>query len=278
MASVCGGRQADVALLYRSAGRGSQLTPRLVLCDAVDSFGSLNSEGIAVRDSGAHAPPSSLDALAWGGSVQEVAQESRAAHAFVQMMGAPVVAEGGQSYYADEVYRPDAMARASAKRSGDDGDDRSDEYDDDDDDDDGGDDEWHRRQPSGSKGRLASWGVPARSRRDEPHASTAPPTAEQARSRRADDDDAADDAEEEEEALRAAAFDFEGSVECWSDYLQAHLHPRSLARLKPHVHGYSTLSRFPDGACVVQREEDTPDSPALVERVRRYADLTQALA
>ena len=42
-------RQADVALLYRSAGRGSQLTPRLVLCDAVDSFGSLNSEDPGAR-------------------------------------------------------------------------------------------------------------------------------------------------------------------------------------------------------------------------------------
>ena len=75
----------------------------------------------------------------------------------------------------------------------------------------------------------------------------------------------------------AAAFDFEGAAGAGPTTCRLTC-TRSLARLKPHVHGCSTLSRFPDGACVVQREEDTPDSPALVERVRRYADLTQALA
>ena len=86
----------------------------------------------------------------------------------------------------------------------------------------------------------------------------------------AEEADGEEEAAEEEEEIKAAAFAFEASVQYWSDYLQAQLHPRSIAPLKPHMHGYSSLSRFPDGACVVRHEEQQgSNGPGLVERVRR---------
>ena len=60
---------------------------------------------------------------------------------------------------------------------------------------------------------------------------------------------------------------------CRSDYLQAPLHPRSLCQLKPHHVGYSALARFPDGACIVDREDEAGiDGVGLVERVRRFLE------
>ena len=52
---------------------------------------------------------------------------------------------------------------------------------------------------------------------------------------------------DEEEELKAAAFDFERSVTYWSDYLQAHLHPRSLAPLSSHERNWSEMRRWGDG-------------------------------
>jgi hypothetical protein len=75
-----------------------------------------------------------------------------------------------------------------------------------------------------------------------------------------------------EEELQAAAFNFEGSVRVWSDYLQAHLHPRSLAPLAAFDHGHSEMLRWRDGAAVVRRQAERDESSSLVERVRRFLE------
>ena len=253
--------QADTAILYRStSGRSRQLTPRLVLCDTDENFGSLNSEGM-VNNARGQPPPGSYGALSWGGSVQEVVREQRAAHAFVQMMGAPVVGDA----YADEIVPRDEE--------------EEDEYNED----------KEERSPPRRRdvGQLAAFGVPAAGRRDEAkvtatndpriRGTTGAPAAaaEAASTANAGGSGAELGAElgaEAEGQLRAAVFSFERSVEFWSDYLQAKLHARSLAPLKPHVCGYSSLARFPDGASIVQKEEDMPGGPHLVERVRRFLE------
>ena len=229
--------QADSQILYRSGGRGTQLTPRLILCDAADGFGSLNES--AEVNAGTYVAPPAIDPLMWGGAVQEVVQEQRSAHAFVQMMGAPLLGEGGG--YADEY----AHDEDEDEDEGEDDDERDDD---------------DRSPPRRGSGRLAAWGQPAAGRRHDSGtsaAAAAPPAGE---------------AGEEEEEVRAAEFAFESSVESWSDYLQARLHPRSLGALKPFAHGYSNLARFPDGACLIAKEEDTPGGPELVERCRRFLE------
>jgi len=75
-----------------------------------------------------------------------------------------------------------------------------------------------------------------------------------------------------EEELQAAAFNFEGSVRVWSDYLQAHLHPRSLAPLAAFDHGHSEMLRWRDGAGVVRRQAERDESSSLIERVRRFLE------
>ena len=288
--------QADAPILYRSqaasSGRGRQLTPRLVLCDSDDGFGSLSSSGEANRGAvEVTVPPAGLDALSWGGSVHEVVQEQRAAHAFVQMMHAPLIAKhdgssaAAYSGYADEYHRDESV----------DDDVEYDSNDNYDDDEDGRTARMTTSPPRRSGvGQLAGCGVPAAGRRHEQSCGAAHDTRAPRRSgdtsntfggtpavndsaRRASEtrgegeggEAAKGDVEEE---LRAVAFAFERSVDSWSDYLQARLHPRSLAPLQPHAHGYSALARFPDGACIIEREEDTPGGPGLVERVRRFLE------
>ena len=58
--------QADVNILYRSSGRtaGGHLTPRLVLCDAADALGSLNSESGRPTVNGGAAAAMSVNPLA----------------------------------------------------------------------------------------------------------------------------------------------------------------------------------------------------------------------
>lgn len=218
--------QADAAVLYRSSGpgRASQMTPRLIVCDTADAFGGLGSSGGLAASATPASAAASVDPLSWGGSVSEVVHEARAAHAFAQMMSAPLL--GDAAYDLSDGY---GTAARDAER-----------YDDDDDDD--GYDEYDANQEGGWRRALAR-------RQRSPTAAAAAA------------DERSPVEEEEEEELRAAAFDFEDSVTAWSDYLQAHLHSRSIAPLKPHVHGYSTLARFPDGACVVEREEDTMGGP-----------------
>lgn len=77
------------------------------------------------------------------------------------------------------------------------------------------------------------------------------------------------EAEGVEPAVQQAAFRFDESVSSWSDFLQPRLHPNAIAPLKAHTHGFSTLSRFPDGACVVEGEENgLAGGPELLERCR----------
>ncbi|KAL1523390.1 hypothetical protein AB1Y20_018333 [Prymnesium parvum] len=84
---------------------------------------------------------------------------------------------------------------------------------------------------------------------------------------------------EGEEEVKQASFNFDESVKAWSDFLQARLHPSAIAPLKPHVHGFSTLARFPDGACVVEREDDLAASgnPELFDRCRRSLEVCDSL-
>ena len=61
--------------------------------------------------------------------------------------------------------------------------------------------------------------------------------------------------------MRAADFEFDTSVTAWSDYLQARLHPRSLASLRPHEHEYTDFElwggrdRAGDGTWAWQRTD-----------------------
>ena len=218
--------QADSAILYRNSGRGTQLTPRVVILDMDEAFGNLSSQGY-IHNPAEATLQHAFDPLAWGGSVQEVVQEPREAHAFVQMMGQDC------SGYEDEYYREES--------------DEDEEGSDDRESDEGGGDQPARGALAHGRRKVKA-ARPGGERRD----AAAP--------------------REDEEPMHAAAFNFEASVESWSDFLQTRLHERSLAKLKAHTHGYSTLARFPDGACIVEKEEDTPDGPGLVERVRRYLE------
>ena len=225
------GEQADSAVLYRSSQ--SQLTPRLIVCDAADAFGNLGLAGgvaVPVRN----ASSTTIDPLSWGGSVAQVEQEAHAVHAFAQMMRAPILQGAAQAGHEEAYDIAD-----------------EDEDEDDEDDEDGN---GRRRSAPAGKGvhdpRMAG-----------PQAASRQPLG----------------AEEEEEDVKAASFEFETSVKYWSDYLQAHLHSRSVAPLKPHTHGFSTLARFPDGQCIVEREEDCADGAGLVERVRRFLEECDAL-
>ena len=76
------------------------------------------------------------------------------------------------------------------------------------------------------------------------------------------------------EGLRAADFGFESCVARWSDYLQAELHPRSLAPLRAHTHDFSELAVWPDGEAALARDDAHLDAggPALLERVRRFLE------
>ena len=177
-------QQANAEHLYRSSGRGTQLTPRLVLCDAADNFGTLNQQGIALHDGAGPAVPD-VDPLAWAGSVQQVVQEARDTHAFVKMMGAPLLNDHGQqlSAYADEY----------------------EEEEEEDDDDEDEDDYARRRSPK--RGRTpARWGAP-----------TPPPPNQAAGAGGAGPGQGGqgDEGDEGEEAVRSGAFDFENSVESW---------------------------------------------------------------
>ena len=239
--------QADAAVLYRASPR-SQLMPRLIVCDAADAFGNLSSAGgVAAPMAATHTATTAVDPLVWAGSVTEVVHEQRKAHAFAQMMSTPVIGDAATAFPSEGYDVGDY--------------DEEDEEDEEDESDRGS----PIRRPRGSYlgGRHSAT---ASSRGAGPAGGGAGG---------AGGGGAAQDGrgeEEEEEEVTAASFDFEASVTYWSDYLQAHLHARSLAPLKPHVHGYSSLARFPDGACVVEKEEDCPGGPGLVERFRRFLE------
>ena len=92
-------KEARTATLWREGINGAAPTPRLVACDAIDGFGSLGLSGGVAVPSKNLTSAAAIDPLSWGGSVAEVAQETREAHAFAQMMAAPIVGGlGGPSY------------------------------------------------------------------------------------------------------------------------------------------------------------------------------------
>ena len=242
---------ADPNILYQSRrserGWGSH-TPRLIICDAADNFGSLGTQGR--HNQFATMSEEALDPLSWSGSVTQVVRDPREMHPFVAMMHAPVMGSGWES--AGGAHHlggdRDGDREAAAKEGEDDGEEAQE----------GGD----------AKGVEGVEG---------------------------------EEGEEGEEGVKAAGFRFEESVSAWSDYLQARLHPRTLAPLRPHAHDFSSFQRFPDGAVVVEKvapahpaahapcfpcaaashrcrcplastqEDDTEDrgGPALAERVRR---------
>ena len=75
---------AHPAVLYRSGGgeRQSTRTPRLVVCDRSDGFGSLGAQGRRVPTAGSSCSggqggePPPVDPLAWGGGVTTVTMEA----------------------------------------------------------------------------------------------------------------------------------------------------------------------------------------------------------
>ena len=254
--------QADATVLYRTANR--LLTPRLIVCDAADSFGGLSSAGGVAVPQTAAAAAASVDPLSWGGSVTKVEQEARAAHAFAQMMAQPLMGNGEVAF---------------GEKPVDIGDDEDDDDDDDDEEDEDGRSPRRRRSPGKRRGQQRDYGgwQPAPSRKDAASDPRVPGGRSADAGAPAGVEAEGEGEEEEEEEVRAAVFDFDNSVKFWSDYLQAHLHARSLAPLKPHCHNYSTLARFPDGACVVQKEEDSVGGPDLVEKVRRFLEECDAV-
>ena len=73
--------------------------------------------------------------------------------------------------------------------------------------------------------------------------------------------------------MRAADFEFDTSVTAWSDYLQARLHPRSLASLRPHEHEYTDFELWGEGVALARAEgADESRGPMLLERVRRFLE------
>ena len=83
---------ADPSVLYRAGSSRGQptTTPRLVVCDLPDAFGTLGRRGLLYRDE-ADAPPAP-DPLSWGGRVTTAAQERIRPNAFLQHMHGEVVA------------------------------------------------------------------------------------------------------------------------------------------------------------------------------------------
>ena len=66
---------------------------------------------------------------------------------------------------------------------------------------------------------------------------------------------------------------FDTSVTAWSDYLQARLHPRSLASLRPHEHEYTDFELWGEGVALARAEgADESRGPMLLERVRRFLE------
>jgi len=213
---------ADPAVLYRSGGgeRQSTRTPRLVVCDRSDGFGSLGAQGRRVPTAGSSCSggqggePPPVDPLAWGGGVTTVTMEAVEPSPFVRTL-----------------YAGAGRADEDEGEEGEEGD-------------------------EGDEGEEGEEGEMERRRSPRP---TATPAVE---------------VEEGGSAPSAAAFDFEATAAYWSDYLQAQLHSRSVAPLRPHSHNFSQLELWSEGESLMRREEAAldGDSPALLERTRRFLE------
>ena len=219
-------------MLYRSSrtGRGqTHLTPRLVLCDVADAFGSMSSAGgMGGQPAEVSAAPA-IDPLAWNGPVTEVVQEAQAAHAFVAMLDStPIANEWGGHYagtsaplggLAGGYGRAERSSRGNCSSSEDEEERRSD-------------DGFDSGRPLGdqlgdlaisrSADRADEAGPPTRRQRRAAHGGAeAGGSADGADGGDGDGDGGGGGGGEDEE-LHASAFEFEASVRYWSDYLQAH--------------------------------------------------------
>ena len=77
---------ADPAVLYRAGSSNGQptTTPRLVVCDLPDAFGTLGKRGLLYRDE-----PSAPDPLSWDGTVTTAAQDRLEPNSFLQHLHCP---------------------------------------------------------------------------------------------------------------------------------------------------------------------------------------------
>ena len=244
-------------------------TPRLVLCDHADNFGTLGASGTHGWAGGPDEPQ--IDPLSWGGETMTVMQQ--------------VVLEHRDA------------GSASGRRSGNDTrnkrceDERADGHDTDDDmrgdggaavpqpaaerrfDEDGG--AYTREEFVAFYGdvdgpmiwehaELADGDVAAQAKMEELTIGQG--------------EVAGDAGDAGGEATRANSG-FAKTASAWSDCLQPQLHSRTISKLKPHMHGYSSFSRFADGAPLVENEDDLAvGGLSLFEQTRRFLEECDTLA
>ena len=172
---------ADPSVLYRAGSSHGQstTTPRLVVCDLPDAFGTLGRRGLLYRDE-VEAPPAP-DPLSWGGTVTTAAQDRIKPNAFLQHLHGGVVAGWAEDEAGEE----------------------------------GGEGEGGEEEDAASM---------VKKMRIEPNSESEDPRVRQsegqAKAGTGQAMTAGGDGEVGEEELQAAAFNFEGSVRVWSDYLQ----------------------------------------------------------
>lgn len=177
---------ADPSVLYRAGSSNGQptTTPRLVVCDLPDAFGTLGRRGLLYRDEVEALP--APDPLSWGGTVTTAAQDRIKPNAFLQHLHGGVVAgweegeEGWDGEEGEEGAEDEAASMVTKMRI-----DPSSESDD------------PRVRPSEGEAEAEAGQAKGRAKGGGGEVGGAG-----------------------EEELQAAAFNFEGSVRVWSDYLQ----------------------------------------------------------
>jgi hypothetical protein len=242
----------DPNVLYRSSGgparRGGEdwprgpRTPRLVVCDRAEHFGSLGAQGRRVPTAGAAAPAGAalppVDPLSWGAGVNTVVMEAHEPSRFVRSL---YDAADGEEL--DE-WREGKEARHDEQR---DDEERYGESDDED-----------KQETRVSAARRRG------GRASSSSAAVADTSAQMQRLHVAGGGAAAPSATAPATAGAAAppaSFDFETTVAHWPDYLQAQLHSRSIAPLRAHTHNFSDFALWTDGEEVMKREVRPTASP-----------------
>lgn len=235
----------DPSVLYRSSGgqaRGgredgprAQRTPRLVVCDRAEHFGSLGAQGRRVPTTDAAAPAGGalppIDPLSWGASVDTIVMEAHEPSRFVRSLYDAADEEELDEWREGEERQHDEERRDDDK-----------EQDDDDD------------EPRVSAAR----------RRGVRSGSSSAVTETSGRMQGlsvAGSGTAAPAATAPVAAPAPASFDFETTVAHWPDFLQAQLHSRSVAPLHAHTHNFSDFDLWADGEEVLKREVRPETSP-----------------
>ena len=237
---------ADPAVLYRAGVfRGqSTLTPRLVACDAPDAFGTLGRRGLLYRDD--VEPEAAVDPLSWGGSITTAAHEPIVPNAFLQHMhGGSGVVQGWASGYQQH---HGGRYEGEGEGEGEGEEEYGEEYDD---------DEAGLAQATSGVRAMEVGGDGGGGEGGD------------------DGEGGVGDGDGDSE-VKASSFDLERSANTWSDYLQAHLHPRSLAPLSSHERNWSEMRRWGDGVGVVARQLARDEASSLLERVRRFLEEADA--